>query len=150
MGFSTPCQIHQLGHDVLCINNFLSCQLHIFFNKIFFASNIQRGNRTCQLTCCFYHSHFLTFIIHGDIGTPLCKYNLGHPLSLDKACIIWKFISIHTWEHRVIVCPTLSTIILKSWWVAEELNWERTHSRSFFLDWAWMKQLFPNPKVVPH
>ena len=30
--FSTLRQVHQLSHFILCINNFLSYQLHIFFN----------------------------------------------------------------------------------------------------------------------
>ena len=51
MDFSISCQIHQLGHAILCINCFLPCQLHIFFNKQFYISKIQRGNETCQFMC---------------------------------------------------------------------------------------------------
>ena len=56
MDFFTLCQTHQLRHVGLCINNFLSCQLHIFFNRHFFTSKIQRGIETCQLICWFFHS----------------------------------------------------------------------------------------------
>jgi hypothetical protein len=45
------CQIDQLNHAILCINNFLSCQLHIFFIRHF--NNIQKGNETCRCICYF-------------------------------------------------------------------------------------------------
>ena len=73
MDFSTPCQIYQLNHVVLCINIFLPCPLHIFFNRPFFPSKIQRGDETFQFICCFFHSRFLTFTIHGKMSTPICK-----------------------------------------------------------------------------
>ena len=68
-----PCQLHQLSNVVLCINNLLSRQLHIFFNKHFFTSKIQRGYVTYQSICCFFHFQFLMFTIHGKTDTPICK-----------------------------------------------------------------------------
>ena len=42
MDFCTPCQIHQLNHIVvLYINNFLFCQLQLFFNMHFFTSKFK-------------------------------------------------------------------------------------------------------------
>ena len=56
-GFPYPFQIHQLNHVILCINKFLSYQLHIFFNRHFFTCKIQRGNETCRLFLLFTISH---------------------------------------------------------------------------------------------
>ena len=60
-------------HAILCINNFLSYQLQIFFDRHFYASKIQRGNEACQFICRLCHSRFLTIIFHGKIGSTVCK-----------------------------------------------------------------------------
>ena len=63
MIFSTPCQIHQLNHVVICINNpFYYCQLHIFFKKRFFTSKIQRRDEPSQFISCFFS--FPIFHVH--------------------------------------------------------------------------------------
>ena len=56
-----------------CASTFILCQLHIFFNRHFFTSNIQKGRRSCRFVCYFFHPQFLTFIIHVKIGTPIYK-----------------------------------------------------------------------------
>ena len=114
MDFSTPCRSHQLNHILPCINNLFSYQLHMFFNKHFFTSKMQRGNKTRRFICYFFHSWFITFIIHGKIGNPVYKKNLGY---LHLFCGVWGFISLNVWEHHIISCIILGIVFLKSRWV---------------------------------
>ena len=69
MGFSTPCQIHQLNHVVVYINNFLSCQLHIFFNRHFFTSKTQEEMRVAT-------SFAATFILNFSRSSSTAKSTL--------------------------------------------------------------------------
>jgi hypothetical protein len=48
--------------------------------------SIKRGNETCHFICCFSHSRFLTFLIHGKIVTPIYgKLCLKGPQNLAMA-----------------------------------------------------------------
>ena len=147
MDFSIPCQIHQLSRVILYINNFLPCQLHIFFNKHLFTSKIQRWNKIFFSICLLsFHSLFLTFIIHGKIGNILCWSNFGHPPNVLKNLKI--YLSPHLRASHNIISyirhcfPQFCSVV--------ESNWELTHSKSFFLYLTLKKkQLFLSPKVVP-
>lgn len=48
---------------------------------------------------------------NGKINISIYKQNLG---ILQLLHMIWGFVSLYTWEHHIIVCLTLSTILLKS------------------------------------
>ena len=40
-------------------------------NRHFLTLKIQRGFKTCHFICCFFHSQFLTFVLHGQIAIPI-------------------------------------------------------------------------------
>jgi hypothetical protein len=82
------CKIHQLSHVVLCFNNFLSCQLHIFFNRQFL--NFQDSKRIWDLPICLLllsssisHVHYILWQNrHSNVqvkswNPPLVSYALG-------------------------------------------------------------------------
>ena len=69
----------------------LSCQLHIFFNRHFFTSRTQRGMR-------LVNTFVASFILDFSRSSFMTKS------TLQLSHMICKFISLHTWEHRVIAC----------------------------------------------
>ena len=60
------------AHFLLCIDNFLSCQLHIFFNRHFFTSKTQRDLPIHLFLLSLSISH-IHHTIHSKIDTPICK-----------------------------------------------------------------------------
>ena len=133
MNYSTPCQMHQLNHVLLCINNFLSCQLHIFFNMHFFTSKVQRGNETCQ-------SFVASFILSFSWQNPCVQVKYW----TSSNCVIWggDHLSPHLRAPHNSM-PYIRHYIPQTWWVVEQPNWEKAYSKSFFLNWTLNEAIIP-------
>ena len=68
---------------------YVSCQLQMFFNKHFFTSKIQRlWNETCQCIWCLFFSLISNIIIHGMINTSICRHHFGHPSHVSYDLVI--------------------------------------------------------------
>ena len=108
MDFSTPCKIYQLVHVVLYVNNFLSCRLHIFFNRHFFTPRFKENMRLDKFT--FATSFILNFPCSSfmEKSTLQSASKILDILQLFR--MVWGFISRHTWEHYIVACLTLDII----------------------------------------